>query len=63
MKKYYYVNFQYSENVFCANIAHAESAEAVENHYSKYNWCYVQDATDYQVETARRKGMPIIEIK
>ena len=36
MKKYYYVNFEYSENVFCVNIAHAESAEAVENHYSKY---------------------------
>ena len=63
MKKYYYVNFEYSENVFCVNIAHAESAEAVENHYSKYNWCYVQDADSQVVETARRKHMPIIEIE
>ena len=30
MKKYFNVSYQYSESVYCANIAHAESAEAVE---------------------------------
>ena len=29
MKKYFNVSFQYSESVYCANIAHAESAEDV----------------------------------
>ena len=61
MKKYFNVSFQYSESVYCANIAHAESAEAVEAHYSaKYEWCKVSAA---DVEEAQRKGKPIVEIE
>lgn len=64
MKKYFNVSFQYSEGVFCANIAHAESAEAVEAHYSeKYEWCKVSEATAADVEEAQRRGKPIIEIE
>lgn len=64
MKKYFNVSFQYSENVYCANIAHAESAEAVEAHYSKkYEWCKVSEATAADVEEAQRRGKPIIEIE
>ena len=64
MKKYFNVSFQYSENVYCANIAHAESAEAVEAHYSaKYEWCKVSEATVADVEEAKRRGKPIIEIE
>ena len=59
MKKYFNVSFQYSEGVFCANIAHAESAEAVEKHYSeKYEWCKVSEATAADVEEAQRRGKP-----
>lgn len=64
MKKYLNVSFQYSESVYCANIAHAESAEAVEAHYSaKYEWCKVSEATAADVEEAQRRGKPIIEIE
>lgn len=64
MKKYFNVSFQYSDDVFCANIAHAESAEAVEKHYSeKYEWCKVSEATAADVEEAQRKGKPIVEIE
>lgn len=64
MKKYFNVSFQYSDDVFCANIAHAESAEAVERHYSeKYEWCKVSEATAADVEEAQRCGKPIIEIE
>lgn len=64
MKKYFNVSFQYSESVYCANIAHAESAEAVEAHYSaKYEWCKVSEATAADVEEAKRKGKPIMEIE
>ncbi len=64
MKKYFHVSFQYSENVYCANIAHAESAEAVEKHYSeKYEWCKVSEATAADVEEAQRRGKPIVEIE
>lgn len=64
MKKYFNVSFQYSESVYCANIAHAESAEAVEAHYSaKYEWCKVSEATAADVEEAKRNGKPIVEIE
>lgn len=64
MKKYFNVSFQYSESVYCTNIAHAESAEAVEAHYSaKYEWCKVSEATAADVEEAKRKGKPIVEIE
>lgn len=64
MKKYFNVSFQYSESVYCSNIAHAESAEAVEAHYSeKYEWCKVSEATAADVEEAQRKGKPIVEIE
>lgn len=64
MKKYFNVSFQYSEGVFCANIAHADSAEAVEKHYSeKYEWCKVSEATAADVEEAQRRGKPIVEIE
>lgn len=63
MKKYYNVSFQYSESVYCANIAHAETAADVEAHYNKYAWHSVKEAAAYEVEEATRKGMPIIEIE
>lgn len=63
MKKYFSVSFQYSANVYCTNIAHAESVEDVERHYSKYGRVDVSDSTDYDIETARKKGMPIVEIE
>lgn len=63
MKKYFTVSFKYSESVYCSNIAHAETAEAVNAHYSKYEWVSVKECEDYEVETARRKGMPIVEVE
>lgn len=63
MKKYYNVSFEYSDGVYCANIAHAETAADVETHYSsKYEWVKVSPAADYEVEEARRRGKPIIEV-
>lgn len=44
MKKYFAVSFKYSESVYCSNIAHAETAEAVEAHYSKYEWSASESA-------------------
>ncbi len=61
MKKYYSVTFQYSEMVYCNNLAHAESVKAVEAHYSKYPWVKVSPAAAYDIEDARRRGKPIIE--
>ena len=63
MKKYFTVSFQYSETTYCTNIAHSESVEAVENEYSKYQWYKISEATEAEVEAAKRKGMPVIEIE
>ncbi len=61
MKSYYAVSFKYSENVYCSNIAHAETEDAVKAHYAKYDWVNIRKCEEHEVNTARRKGMPIIE--
>ena len=53
MKKYFAVSFKYSETVYCSNIAHAETVEAVEAHYSKYELVSVRECEGYEVEEAR----------
>ena len=58
---YFNVSFQYSENVFCANIAAAEKESDVAAMYSGYEWCSIAPATEGDVETARKKGMPIVD--
>lgn len=63
MKKYFAVSFKYAETVYCSNIAHTETAEAVKAHYSKYERVDIREAAEHEIETARRKGMPIIEIE
>lgn len=62
MKEYYSVSFQYSESVFCANIAHGEKT-AIEEHYkSQYEWVSIKPASQWEIDDAKRKGMPIVEI-
>ena len=63
MKTYFKVSFQYSECVYCTNIAHAETVEDVEAHYSKYTWSKVSEAKHYVIEEAKLKGMPIVEVE
>lgn len=62
MKKYFAVSFKYSETVYCSNIAHAETAEAVEAHYSKYEWVSVRECEKYEVEEARRRGKAVVNV-
>lgn len=63
MKTYYKVSFEYSEGIYCTNMAHAENTADVETHYSKYTWCSVREAATYELDEAKAKGMPIIEIE
>lgn len=56
----YIVSFQYTPDVFCTNVAEGVY-EAVEKMYSKYPWHHIKEAADWQVEEAKRKGMPIIK--
>lgn len=63
MKKYYKVTFEYAEGIYCTNLAHAETAEDVEREYSKYTWQTVKEAQPWDVEEAKMKGMPIVEVE
>ena len=56
------VSFQYSATTYCTNIVIANNVESVEKHYSKYEWFNITLANKYDVEMARKKGMPIIEL-
>lgn len=63
MKKYFKVTFEYAEGIYCTNLAHAETAEDVEREYSKYPWQSVKEAQPWDVDEAKMKGMPIIEVE
>ena len=63
MKKYYYVTFKWDDTIFCTNIAHANNIEAVENEYSKYKWYHIRKVQTGELDMAKRKGMPIIELE
>lgn len=62
MKKYFRITFQKVNGVYCENIAHADSIDDVAVRYSKYPWHKATLAESWEVDTARRKGMPIVEI-
>ena len=59
----YKVSFEYSNGVFCTNIANAERKEDVSKYYSKYPWVNIRECADYEVKEAEAKGMPSITIR
>lgn len=63
MKKPYQVSFHHGNGIYCSNIAYADDAAAVEAYYgARYDWIHVTDCPPYDLETARRKGMPVFTI-
>ena len=57
---WFIVSFKYSEKVYCTNLCFAESKEKAEEHYSKkYEWVSVNPAAECEVNSYKRKGMPI----
>ena len=60
MKNWYVVSFMYDKDVYCTNLCLTESKEKAEEHYSKkYEWVSVKAATDGEVNSYKRRGMPI----
>ena len=63
MKNWYVVTFRWSEKVYCTNLCIADGAEQAEEHYkNKYECVSVRAAYDWEVETYKKRGMPIIEL-
>ena len=63
MKKYYSVTFKNPDGVYFANIAHAESVEAVKEYYSQCKFVRVKDCNADEVKAALRKRMAIVEVE
>ena len=61
--KYYSVSYHVNDSIWSANIALAKSEEIVRAYYNKKSdKVLVSEAEDWEVETAKRKGMPIVTI-
>lgn len=59
-KKYYLVTFQYSDNIYCSNIAHGTEAN-VKKRYNRYEWVVMRLASESDIREAQCKGKPFIE--
>ena len=60
MKNWYVVSFMYDKDVYCTNLCIADSKEQAEKHYSKeFEWVSVKAADDWEVDSYKRRGMPI----
>ena len=62
MKNWFIVTFRFSENVHCTNLCYADSIEQVEGEYKEYEWFSVRSTKDWEVDSYRRRGMPIINL-
>lgn len=65
MKKHYFnVTFRWSEdsNTFCSNLAHAENEEEVSKHYAKHAQVFISKASQYDVDEAKKRHKPIVEL-
>ena len=59
MKNYYFVSFIKGGGIRCTNLATAETARDVYAAYADRAEVSVQPATEYDAESAQRKGMPV----
>ena len=63
MKKPYLVSFRYSEKVHCTNIVFTDdTAKIAEKYGNKYAWHTFRECAEWEVETYKKRGMPIFEL-
>ena len=63
MKRYYSVTFKwYDSDLYCTNIVYTDTEDNIKEKYSKYGECFVSKCSEDEVELAKRKGMPIVEL-
>lgn len=61
--EYYNVSYYVGDDIWSSNITLAASEKMVHEYYSKKSdRVLVSKAEDWEVETAKRKGMPILTI-
>lgn len=63
MKTYYSVTFKwYNSDIYCANIVYADTEDSIKEKYSEYEECFINKCSEDEVEIAKCKGMPIVEL-
>lgn len=61
MKNYYFVSWNHGNGIYCTNLATAESAADVYKAYTGHSEIAVRPAEDYEIESAKRRGMPVTD--
>lgn len=61
MKKYYFVSWNAGDGIYCTNLATAESAADVYKAYTEHGEVTVRPAEDHEIESAKRRGMPVTD--
>ena len=60
----YAITFKYSETTYCSNLAFADNAKVVRDHYeAKYSDVTVRRAEVWELHEAERKGKPILDLE
>ena len=63
MKTWYLATFKWSDSgVYCTNLVLTDNEEKAEEHYSKYEMVSIRIADEWEVDSYRSRGMPVVEL-
>ena len=63
MKTWYLATFKWSDSgVYCTNLVLTDSKEKAEEHYSKYEMVSIRIADEWEVDSYRSRGIPVVEL-
>ena len=63
MKTWYLATFKWSDSgVYCTNLVLTDSEKKAEEHYSKYEMVSIRIADEWEVDSYRSRGCPIVEL-
>ena len=63
MKTWYLATFKWSDSgVYCTNLVLTDSEEKAEEHYSKYEMVSIRIADEWEIDSYRSRGMPVVEL-
>ena len=63
MKTWYLATFKWSDDgVYCTNLVLTDSKEKAEEHYSKYEMVSIRIADEWEVDSYRSRGCPVVEL-
>ena len=59
----FHLNTKWSDSgVYCTNLVLTDSEEKAEEHYSKYEMVSIHIADEWEVDSYRSRGCPVVEL-